>query len=228
MATRPSYILLPGAGSSGDTWRPLATALDALVLPIGDQDGVRSMAEAVLAEVAASRRPRVLVGAALGAMVAIELARRTNVDALVLIAAGWGITVAEPVLEWVQANPPDLLAKLARIGLAPEADRRLVALREADFAAGGGQPVLLRQLRALSLYRPAPLPDPPPTIVLWGEHDRGVPLSDHASLATKLGGLLVPIAGSGHAPFLERPAETAGWISRALALADARSNPHVA
>lgn len=176
------------------------------------------MAEVLLGEVTASRRPRVLIGASLGAMVAIELARRTTVDALVLIAAGWGITVGESVLQWVASNPPDLLAKLARIGLAPEADGGHAALREADFAARGGQPVLLRHLLALSAYRPQPLPDPPPAIVLWGEHDRGVPLSDHASLATQLGGLLVPIAGSGHAPFLERPLETARWTRRALAL----------
>ena len=222
MTTHQSYVLLPGAGSAGHTWRSLAIALDALILPIGDQPRVASMAEALLPEVTASRRPRVVIGASLGAMVAIEIARRTTVDALVLIGAGWGITVDASVLEWVESDPPDLLAKLARIGLAPNADGRLIALREADFAAGGGQPVLLRHLRALSTYRPEPVPEPPRAIVLWGEHDRGVPLSDHASLATQLGGLLVPISGSGHAPFLERPSETARWGRRALAWASCR------
>jgi pimeloyl-ACP methyl ester carboxylesterase len=41
--------------------------------------------------------------------------------------------------------------------------------------------------------------------VIWGEHDHAVPLADHAELAMRCGGVLVPIAGAGHAPFLEQP-----------------------
>jgi pimeloyl-ACP methyl ester carboxylesterase len=192
-------------------WEAAAERLDAVVLPVPDEPGVIAMAAALEPVIADVPRPRVIVGTSLGAMVAIEVARRIDVDGLVLIAAGFGIAVADSVLEWVAANPPDLLEKLARIGLADRSDRELAAIRLADFAARG-QPVLLNHLRALAAYRPEPLESPPPTLVLWGQLDHGVPLADHAELALRCNGVLVPIEGAGHAPFLERPEETVAWI----------------
>jgi pimeloyl-ACP methyl ester carboxylesterase len=192
-------------------WEAAAERLDAAVLPVPDEPGVIAMAAALEPVIADVPRPRVIVGTSLGAMVAIEVARRIDVDGLVLIAAGFGIAVADAVLEWVAANPPDLLEKLARIGLADRSDRGLAAIRLADFAARG-QPVLLNHLRALAAYRPEPLESPPPTLVLWGQLDHGVPLADHAELALRCNGVLVPIEGAGHAPFLERPDQTVAWI----------------
>jgi len=205
------YVVLAGAGSAGLPWEAAAARLGARVLALPDATDVESMAEAVGPAIGELPRPRAVIGTSLGAMVALEVARRVDVDALVLIAAGWGITVAESVLEWVAGDPPDLLDKMARIGLADRNVEELAAIRLADFAARG-QPVLLSHLRALAAYRPVPLDDPPPTVVLWGEHDRGVPLPDHAELAVRCDGILVPIAGAGHAPFLERPDETVAWI----------------
>jgi pimeloyl-ACP methyl ester carboxylesterase len=205
------YVVLPGAGSAGLVWQAAAERLDAVVLPVPDEPDVIAMAAALEPVIADVPRPRVIVGTSLGAMVALELARRIDVDGLVLIAAGFGIAVADAVLEWVAANPPDLLEKLARIGLADRSDSDLAAIRLADFAARG-QPVLLNHLRALAAYRPEPLERPPPTVVLWGQLDHGVPLADHAELALRCGGVLVPIEGAGHAPFLERPDETVAWI----------------
>jgi pimeloyl-ACP methyl ester carboxylesterase len=176
-----------------------------------DCTDVRAMAEAVAETVAALPRPRVLVGASLGAMVALECARDGQADGLVLIAAGFGIEVGDGVLEWVASNPPDLLAKMAAIGLANAEDEALVATRADDFAARG-QPVLLHHLQALAAYRPEPLTGPPPTLVMWGERDRGVSLTDHAELARRCGGLLVPVEGAGHAPFLEQPEATVRWV----------------
>jgi pimeloyl-ACP methyl ester carboxylesterase len=208
---RVHYVVLPGAGSAGLVWEEAAGELGAEVLPIPDEPDVAAMAAAVGAAIVALPRPRVVVGTSLGAMVALEVARRVEVDALALIAAGFGITVADSVVEWVASNPPDLMEKMARIGLADRGNRDLAAARLADFASRG-QPILLNHLRALAAYRPEPLENPPPTVVLWGEHDHGVPLADHAELALRCHGLLVPIEGAGHAPFLERPAETVAWI----------------
>jgi pimeloyl-ACP methyl ester carboxylesterase len=205
------YVVLPGAGSAGPPWATAAGQLDAAVLPVPDEPDVTAMAAALEPSIATVPRPRVIVGTSLGAMVALELARRIEVDGLVLIAAGFGISVGEPVLDWVASNPPDLMEKMARIGLADRRNRELAEVRLADFASRG-QPLLLNHLRALAAYRPEPLERPPPTVVLWGEHDRGVPLADHAELALRCGGLLVPIRGAGHAPFLERPCETVAWI----------------
>jgi pimeloyl-ACP methyl ester carboxylesterase len=205
------YVVLPGAGSAGLVWEAAAERLDAAVLPVPDESDVIAMAAALEPVIADVPRPRVIVGTSLGAMVALEVARRIDIDGLVLIAAGFGIAVADAVLEWVEANPPDLLEKMARSGLADRSDRELAAIRLADFAARG-QPVLLNHLRALAAYRPEPLEPSPPTVVLWGQHDHGVPLADHAELALRCGGVLVPIEGAGHAPFLERPDETVAWI----------------
>jgi pimeloyl-ACP methyl ester carboxylesterase len=205
------YVVLPGAGSAGLPWEIAAAQLEADILPVPDAPDVASMAAAIEPAIGAVSRPRVVVGTSLGAMVALEVARRIDVDALVLIAAGFGISVADSVLDWVASNPPDLFEKMARIGLADRSDERLAAVRLADFTARG-QPLLLNHLRALAAYRPVPLEHPPPTFVLWGEHDRGVPLAAHAELALRCHGVLIPIQDAGHAPFLERPDETVDWI----------------
>jgi pimeloyl-ACP methyl ester carboxylesterase len=216
------FIVLPGAGSAGLTWAPTASRLDALVLPLGDESSVREMAAAQREAVNAVPRPRALIGSSLGAMVAMEMARSTKVDALVLVAAGFGVHVSDAALEWVESDPPGLIEKLARIGLGDPGNQDMVALRVKDFEARGGQPTLLQHLRALAGYHPDSLPDPPPTMVLWGPLDKSVPLVDHAELALELGGLLVPIAGSGHAPFLECPEETARWIRASLSMSQRR------
>jgi pimeloyl-ACP methyl ester carboxylesterase len=207
------YIVIPGAGSAGLAWEEAAGLLDAPILPVPDEPDVASMAAELEPAVAAVPRPRVLIGTSLGAMVALELARRVEVDGLVLIAAGFGITVADSVLEWVAANPPDLLDKMSRSGLADRGDERVIAIRLEDFRRRG-QPVLLRHLSALGAHRPEPLDDPPPTVVIWGAHDRSVPLADHAQLAVRCGGILVPIADAGHAPFLEQPERVVEAIRR--------------
>jgi len=210
------YALIPGAGSAGLTWTALADSLEASVLPLGDEGDVSLMAQTLLPFVADMRRPRVLVGGSLGAMVALEVARSIEVDALVLIAAGFGVFVSESSIRWVESNPSDLLEKMARLGLANPNDRSITDLRRADFEARGGQPSLLHHLRVLSAYKPAPFINPPITLVLWGPADRSVPLSDHAELALQLGGLLVPIDGSGHASFIEQPEKVARWVRASL------------
>ena len=195
------YLVLPGAGSAGAPGRHAAKQLEAVVHPVPDEPDGCPMAESVEPAVAAMRGPRVIVGTSLGAMVSLEFARRIEVDALVLIAAGFGITVAESVLDLGASNPPDLLEKTvlektALTGLADSSNRELAAISLADFRSRG-LVVLLNHLRALAGYRPEPL-EPASTFVLSGERHGGVPLADHAELAIRLPGVLVPIKGAGH------------------------------
>ena len=187
--------------------------LGAAIIPVPDAPSVPAMAAEVESAVAGVPRPRVLIGTSLGGMVALELARGVPVDALVLIAAGFGITVSDSALEWVAGDAPDLLEKMSRSGLADPEDERVIAIRLEDFRRRG-QPVLLRHLTALGAHRPEPLEDPPPTVVICGAHDRAVPLADHAELAVRCGGVLVPIADAGHAPFLEQPERVVTAIRR--------------
>lgn len=218
-----AHAVLPGAGSSGLVWERAAAQLpDAIVLPLPDEPSVPAMAAMLGTRVRTLPRPRVLVGSSLGALVALELARSVPVDVLVLIAAGFGIDVHPSVLARIAANPPDLLAAMARGVLADSAPEPLAAVVARDFEARGAA-VLFSHMQVLSEHRPEPLADPPPTIVLWGTQDPAVPLDAHVELALRCHGLLVPIAGAGHLPYLERPEETVRWITAAAQLLELKS-----
>jgi pimeloyl-ACP methyl ester carboxylesterase len=211
-----TYVILPGSGSAGLVWERAAAELgDAIVLPLPDADDVAAIVAALEPDVRRASPNPVLVGSSLGALVALELARTVPARALVLIAAGFGIDVHPTVLARIAADPPDLIGSMARGVVADPDDEAVVALVARDFAARG-QPVLLRHMRALAEHRPVPPADPPPTLVLWGTEDPGVPLEGHVELALRCRGALAPIAGAGHLPYLERPAETVGWIRSAL------------
>jgi pimeloyl-ACP methyl ester carboxylesterase len=180
------------------------------------------MARALECEVSRLVAPRVLVGSSLGALVALELARTVRVDALVLIAAGFGIKVDPAVLEVIAADSPGLSERMARGVVADRSDRARIALIARDFAARG-QAVMLHHMQVLAAHRPEPLAAPPATLVLAGTRDPGVPLADQAELAIRCGGLLVPIADAGHLPYLERTEETVSWIRRAAGFAELRA-----
>jgi len=207
----PTYVVLPSAGSAGLAWAAASEKFGGTVHPLPDAASVEEMARALGPVIEAMPHPRVIVGSSLGAMVALELARCLEVDGLVLFAAGYGVEVAESALEWVAANPADLFAKMARVGLSRAAGEDLVAIRLDDFVKRG-QSVVLNHLRALQAYQPAWQGRSVPTIVVWGENDRSIPLADHVELAMKLGGVLVPLADVGHAAFLEDPASSVGAI----------------
>jgi len=212
VATAATYAVLPGSGSAGLVWERAAAELSgATVLPLPDAPDVPAMALALDRCVHSLPRPRVLVGSSLGALVALELARGVEVDALVLIAAGFGIDVHASVLARIAANPPGLLQAMARGVLADPSNEPLTELIARDFEARG-QAVLLGHMTVLARHRAEPLPDPPPTLVLWGTKDPGVPLAAHVELALRCNGALVPIADAGHLPYLEQPEETVRWI----------------
>ena len=209
--SKPSLVVIPGAGSAGLTWAKAAAMLGAKVMPVPDAAGVPAMAEALLPEIRKLPEPRVLIGASLGAMVALEVARRLPVAGLVLLASGWGIAVGDSFLEWVREGPADLFAKMARTSVAERDDPERIAGAVRDFEARG-QAVVARHLEALGEYRPAPFDRPPPTLVIWGEKDRSVPLADHAELALRMRGMLAPVAGAAHKPFYDQPEATVSRI----------------
>lgn len=219
----PTYCVIPGAGSSGLSWTRVVEPLGATLLEVPDEPDVPAMAAALAPELRAIAEPRILVGASLGAMVALELARCVEVDALVFIAAGFGIEVSESLLQWLAADAPELLAKVARMSIAARDDEATVELVRRDFASRG-QPVLLRHLTALGAYRPEPLGQPPPTLVIWGVGDRSVPLADHVELALRCRGAIVPVDHAGHMPYLERPAQIVRWIRTAAGMSYLRTD----
>jgi len=222
--TEASFAILPGAGCAGLTWAEVAGELGARVLQVpADEPDVPAMAAALEASVAELPAPRVLVGASFGAMVALEIARNVDVDALVLASAGFGITVSDRLIEWMVRNPPNLWRKMAKICLGGREDPALIDAIVADYVAGG-RIEHIEQSKALAAYSPEPLPDPPPTLVLWGMNDPAVPRDDHLELAVKCRGALVPIADAAHVPFLEQPRVTLEWIRTAAVVAGAAAS----
>jgi pimeloyl-ACP methyl ester carboxylesterase len=213
-----SFAVIPGAGGVGLTWAEVGAELGAVVLPAPDELDILAMATGLDPAVADLPRPRVLIGASLGALVALEIARNIEIDALVLVAAGFGIEVSDRLIEWAVRNPPGLLEKMAKICLADKRDRTMIDALVADYEAGGHERHI-RQMRAMTVYNPQPLADPPPTLVLWGALDSAVPLDAHIDLALRCGGALIPIADAAHVPFLEQPRETLRWIRQAAVLA---------
>ena len=219
---RIDVVGVPGAGSSGMTWRPVLDLIDMRVLPVPDASTVEAMADELAGHCMDPRRPRLVVAASLGEMVALELTKRVRVDALVLAAAGPGITVAPSLLDWL-VNGVDVLAKVAASSLWNPDDLPAYELAVADLESRGREQ-LCRHLSVLSEYRLETVPTVPTVIVAWGVHDRAVPLGDHVELATRLGGLLAPVQNAAHLPFLEEPAAFVAQVRRALLLMDGASD----
>jgi pimeloyl-ACP methyl ester carboxylesterase len=211
----PAYAMICGSGSSGHVWQPVSAALGGIVLRAPDEPDVPSMAAALRHEIEALAAPRVVLGASLGALIALELARGTAIDALVLVAAGFGIAISPAVLDTIAANAPGMLERMARGVVADRGDDAIVAGVTRDFEACGPE-LLFRHMQVLSRHRPEPPADLPPTFVLWGARDPGVPLVDHAELAVRCGAPLLPIADAGHVPYFERPEATLRWIRAAV------------
>ncbi|HUA46808.1 MAG TPA: alpha/beta hydrolase [Solirubrobacteraceae bacterium] len=215
----PAYAVLPGSGSAGLVWEQAAAELEnATVLPLPDAPDVATMSDALAPRIERLSAPRVLVGSSLGALVALDLAGRVAVDGLVLIAAGFGIRVHPSVLARIADDPPGLMEEMARGVVADPDQRPVTELIRRDHEACG-QTMLLNHMRVLAAHRPTALTDPPPTLVVWGVRDPGVPLSAHAELALRCRGLLVPISDAGHLPYLEQPLQTVPWIRWAGAVA---------
>jgi pimeloyl-ACP methyl ester carboxylesterase len=215
----PTYAMICGSGSAGHVWLPVATELGGIVLRAPDEPDVAAMSAALRHEVEALAAPRVVLGASLGALVALELARDAAIDALILVAAGFGIAVSSAVLDTIAADAPGMLERMARGIVADPGDEAVVAGVRRDFEACGAE-LLLRHMRALARHRPDPPPAHlPPTFVLWGTRDPAVPLAGHAQLALRCRAPLLPIPGAGHVPYFERPEATLRWIRAATAWA---------
>jgi pimeloyl-ACP methyl ester carboxylesterase len=218
MVGTPSYAMICGSGSAGHVWQPVAGALGGVVLPAPDEPDVPAMAAALCPEIERLPRPRVVLGSSLGALIALELARDVPIDALILVAAGFGIAISPAVLDTIAANAPGMLERMARGVVADCGDEAVVDGVLRDFEACGPR-LLLRHMQALARHRPELPHDLPPTFVLWGTRDPGVPLADHAQLAVRCGAPLLPIADAGHVPYFEQPEATLRWIRKAVSWA---------
>lgn len=197
-------LLLTGAGSNGTAWTTLRDLLGgSRVEPMPDLPTVVEMADHILATGGDPNPETVLVGASLGAMVAVEIARQTTIAGMVLIAAGPGVKVSPEALTAVKEPTPEALAAIAHAGVAPHRTD-LHAARDADFVRPEPD-LLFRHLTALGEHQFTPLTDPPATVVVWGRQDRSVGLGAHLRLAEACHGALRPLPDVGHSAYLEAP-----------------------
>ncbi|HUR83779.1 MAG TPA: alpha/beta fold hydrolase [Solirubrobacteraceae bacterium] len=172
-----------------------------------------------------------VVGNSMGGFVAAELAITypQRVERLALVSAA-GLSIERLRLErllrrlarierivalygGVVASQSELLARragLRRLALAAIAAHpgRLPAPLVSEQIAGAGRPGLLPALRAMSAY---PLRDRLgeivcPTLVVWGERDRLVPVRDASEFERLIAGSRrIVYPDTGHVPMLERP-----------------------
>jgi pimeloyl-ACP methyl ester carboxylesterase len=213
-------LFLPGAGGGASLWAPLATRFGGRVVPLPRARSVATIADALSAEVVDAREPPLLVGNSLGALVAIELARRAPVAGLFLLAAGWEFPVADSVLAAAEGATARArtYARIADRCLAPTADSDLLAAVAADFA--GREPgTLADHLVAIRDHQQPDLgPQAPPTMLIAGGRDRSVTLRDQVELAGHLKAMFVQIPESAHMPFVDHREEVALWLERLLAI----------
>ncbi|MFB6679699.1 alpha/beta fold hydrolase [Streptomyces sp. NPDC056390] len=216
--TRPDWIIIPGAGGVGLTWKAIAEKLDATILPIPFADSVTEIAEGIAAKLPEHDGPRYIIGASSGSMVALELARLVRVDGCLFTASGFGIEVSDRLLRWLADDPPGIHTKIAKIGLADDgADRDKLDAVVADYDACGAE-LHVSQLSAIARYRPDNGMQRPFSFVLWGDHDRSIPFEAHRVLAVECGGALVPLENCGHLVHVDRPDAVVAWARRLEAL----------
>jgi pimeloyl-ACP methyl ester carboxylesterase len=206
------FVVIPGACSSGMTWSRLPGIDEMRVIALPDLDTVEAMAEVVERQLPSTDRPTVLIGASLGAMVGLQLLHTVRFDAFIALATGFGIHVDPQVLDRIRESPDDVLMRTARSSLANRDAADLLEIAAEDLRSRG-RDVLISHLSALAAYEPRVPERLPETVVVWGTGDRSVPMEDHVELARVMHGVLAPVDGAGHLPFLERPEEVAQIIS---------------
>ena len=211
-------FFLPGAGGGASLWEPLAARFGGRAVPLPRARSVAAIADRLAAEVFDGPEPPLLVGNSLGALVALELARRGPVAGLLLLAAGWEFPVADSVLAAAEGATSTTFARIADRCLGPTADPELLVAVQRDFA--GREPgVLVDHLAAIRDHsRPTPGSQPPPTMLIGGGRDRSVALADQVELAGRLGAMFVQIADAAHMPFVDHREEVALWLERLLTI----------
>ncbi len=218
-------IDLPGAGLTGAD-------------PSGDYSDERGIAllSALLTQRGVARAT--VLGHSMGGRLAwrYAAAEPTRVDRLVLVAPDG---FASPGFEYGKAPDVGLVAQAMQFALPkavlrwslapayanPEAvmNDELVTRYHALMLAPGVRPAIIARLQQLNLLPPPPLlrTIPAPTLLLWGEADRMIPVANAQDYLRDLPqARLVVLPGVGHVPQEEQPA--AGLAAVQAFLAEAR------
>lgn len=209
---------LPGFGCSSVPQGTVRTA----------EEGLRFFVEpvqTVLEELAPG--PMTLMGHSLGGLVALELALRGRVpvEQLVLVdAMGLGPTMGHDARLYFRVGPERVARMLGpqrfgRIAPLPDSpvNRRLAALDYELMTVPGGRPEATRAFNAMVpwvggvFHRHERLSEvKPPTLLLWGERDKVLPVSLAEAAVKALPQARLARLEAGHSPHVE---DTTGTLA---------------
>ena len=223
-------LYLHGSGHTADVFAGQTAAFagsQSLSLP-GHPDGeplqtVDELADWVSGLVAErARGPAILCGNSLGAAIALQAALRspTYVAGLILIGAGARLRVGDAVFQMIDGRWPacidDLVALSVDAACRQELRERLRAMHlvsgqastRLDYAACNAFDIMDRVGEIKQ-----------PTLIIAGASDRMTPPKYAQFLHDRIAGSrLAVVAGSGHVPHLERPADVnaaiADWLTQ--------------
>lgn len=235
IAEQPVVLFIPGFMQRGEAWRPVAEIVGERYRSICLDPQSATLAGRV-EEIAAGGRDGVLVGYSLGGRLALTaaLAAPQAFRALITVGAGAGITdpaerarrlaADQAFADWIETQPIETIVErwerqpIFATQSSDLVDRQRAARLSHDPAE------LATLLRSAGQGAMEPVWDrlgdfQIPVLALAGELDTAY-LAHAARLAAAVpDGRSVSIAAAGHAPQLERPAETASSI---LEFLDAR------
>lgn len=236
----PNALAIHGAAMDRSVWTLLEAWLDEAGFGLnavdlaghGANDApapacIEAMADALAAGLeAAGTPPAPVIGHSMGALVAMELARRhpDRVLSLILLGVARPMTVNPDLIDLAERAPGEAAGLMARWAHAKSAPPTHAAATEA-MVSRARPGVLASDLRACAAYEMDPaiaaLRAMPVGLIL-GESDRMTPLAGGRALAGALGtGAVRELAFAGHMTMIDRPRETAEAVralSAALAL----------
>lgn len=227
---RATLFAIHGAGHAAEAFVPLfedpsLAAFDRFALDLPGRHGSRpepvasttdaaDFAEAALHALDGDR-PRIALGHSFGGAIAIELALRGAVDALVLISTGARLRVLPETLSLFEKVARAEAERPRGVGFSSRTDPSFVASFEAAFDAVPGTTALadwraadrfdrLGDVGAIAL----------PTLVVGGDDDPFTPMRYAEFFASRMPAVtLVRIPGGSHLALVERASEIAPAIA---------------
>lgn len=230
-------VFLPGMMCDARLFGPqiaeLSSQFSVMVSPVTRAERIEEIASGLLDELP---QRFALAGLSMGGIVAMELLRRAP-DRITRLALMDTNPLAETPQVAAAREPQIVKVRTGRLHgvirdemlpayLGPGPFRDEVSELVLDMADALGPEVFLRQSRALQRRRDQQgtlRKCKVPTLVLCGEHDALCPVKRHTFMAGLIHGAeLRVIAGAGHLPTLETPAETTralrDWMRQPLIL----------
>jgi pimeloyl-ACP methyl ester carboxylesterase len=193
-------LLIPDLWADPETWSAMSGFLghrgwEGAILGLrGLAGGIAARAQAVAEQAARQPSPPVLIGHGVGAIVALEAARRTPPAALVLVAPVTAGSVPVRRLGWRLATIVDLLRGGASRPPAEAGVYGGLQSRTAAMLGPDDRDALLDVMRG-RVGSPAP---GPPALVVAAEHDPLAPSETTHALAAAIGAEHQVVPASGH------------------------------